>query len=71
MEYKGRRLAQKDRLREIKQEYWKSKSKSVPRRMEKYTVFFIGKRDKMNVRRISTASYICKVLERMINMHIS
>jgi hypothetical protein len=38
---------------------------------KKYTEFFIPKREKMNVRPISMASCVCKVLERMIYMRIS
>jgi hypothetical protein len=38
---------------------------------KKYRVVFISKRNKMNVRLISMASCVCKVLERMINMRIS
>jgi hypothetical protein len=47
------------------------RARVFPDDWKKYRVFFIPKRDKMNVRPTSTASCVCKVLERMTNMRIS
>jgi hypothetical protein len=41
----------------------------VPEVWKKYRVFFIPKRDKTNVRLLSMASSVCKVLERKISAY--
>jgi hypothetical protein len=47
------------------------RARMFPDNWNKYKVFFTPKRDKTNVRPISMASCVCKVLERMINIRIS
>jgi hypothetical protein len=47
------------------------RARAFPDDWKKYGVFFIPKNDKTNIRNIPSASCVCKVLERLINVGIT